>query len=189
MMLHFEKRRGIMMGIFGGNFMTDIISQGLGILGAALNISSFQMKSNKKLILCQFLGSTFFLFNYLLLNAYTGCIMNGLGVIRNFVFLGGDKTRKPFVLILVNLAFITGTIFTWQGFISIFPLVGMIAATVTMYMNSGKAMRMAQLFISSPCWLVYNLASMTIGGVACEIFVITSTAISFIRFGMDGFER
>lgn len=169
--------------------MTQLIAQGLGILGAALNIGSFQMKSNKKLILCQFLGSCFFLFNYLMLGAFTGCFMNGMGVVRNFIFLGGEKTRKPYILILLNLALIAGTILTWQGPLSLFPLIGMIAATIAMYMNSGKAMRMTQLFISSPCWLVYNLASLTIGGVACEIFVITSTAISFIRFGMDGFEK
>ena len=169
--------------------MTQIIAQGLGILGAAFNIGSFQLKSNKRLILFQFLGSSFFLFNYLMLGAYTGCFMNGMGVVRNFIFLGGDKTRKPYILILLNVALILGTVFTWQGFLSLLPLIGMIAATVAMYLNNGKVIRIVQLFISSPCWLIYNLASMTVGGVACEIFVIVSTAISFIRFGIDGFEK
>ena len=167
----------------------QIIAQGLGLLGAAFNIGSFQLKSNKKLIFCQFLGSTFFLFNYLMLGAYTGCFMNGMGVVRNFIFMYGEKTRKPYVLILVNLALVIGTIFTWQGILSIFPLIGMIAATCAMYVNNGKAIRMVQLFISSPAWLVYNFASGTIGGVACELFVIASTGISFIRFGKDGFEK
>ena len=169
--------------------MIDIVAQGLGIMGAGFNIGSFQLKSNKKLILSQFLGSLFFLFNYLLLGAYTGCFMNGMGVVRNFIFLGGEKTRKPYVLILLNLALIAGTILTWQSYLSIFPLIGMIAATVAMYLNNGRIIRVVQLFISSPCWLIYNFASMTIGGVACEIFVIVSTAISFIRFGIDGFEK
>lgn len=169
--------------------MTQAIAQALGIIGAAFNIGSFQLKSNKKLILSQFLGSSFFLFNYLLLGAYTGCFMNGMGVIRNIIFLGGDKTRKPFVLILLNLALIIGTAFTWQSFLSIFPLIGMIAATIAMYINDGKVIRNVQLFISSPCWLVYNLASLTIGGVACEVFVIASTTISFFRFGRNGFEK
>lgn len=69
--------------------MTAVIAQSLGIIGAGFNIGSFQLKSNKKLILCQFLGSSFFLFNYLLLGGYTGCIMNGLGVARNLVFSAG----------------------------------------------------------------------------------------------------
>ena len=169
--------------------MTQTIAQLLGIIGAAFNIGSFQLKSNKKLILSQFLGSSFFLFNYLLLGAYTGCFMNGMGVVRNFIFLGGEKTRKPYILILINVALIVGTILTWQSFLSIFPLIGMIAATVAMYLNNGKVIRATQLFISSPAWLVYNFASGTIGGVACEIFVIVSTGISFIRFGLDGFEK
>ena len=169
--------------------MTDIIAQALGIVGAFFNISSFQLKSNKKLILCQFLGSSFFLFNYLLLGGYTGCIMNGLGVARNLVFSAGAKTRKLYILILISLALILGTAFTWEGYLSLLPLVGMIAATVGMYSNNGKVIRMAQLFISSPCWLIYNFATFTVGGIACEVFVIASTLISFIRYGLDGFEK
>ena len=74
--------------------MTDIIAQGLGIVGAALNIGSFQMKKNKTLITFQFLGSSFFLFNYLMLGALTGCFLNGMGVIRGLIFMQGKKLRK-----------------------------------------------------------------------------------------------
>lgn len=169
--------------------MIDIVAQGLGIIGAGFNIGSFQLKSNKKLILCQFLGSVFFLFNYLLLGGYTGCVMNGLGVARNLVFSAGEKTRKPYVLILVNVALILGTVFTWEGYLSLLPLAGMVAATVAMYLNDGKIIRMVQLFISSPCWLIYNIAAFTVGGIVCEVFVIVSTAVSFIRYGINGFEK
>lgn len=169
--------------------MTAVIAQSLGIIGAGFNIGSFQLKSNKKLILCQFLGSSFFLFNYLLLGGYTGCIMNGLGVARNLVFSAGEKVRKPYVLILMNIALILGTIFTWEGYLSLLPLIGMIAATIAMYSNNGKIIRIVQLFVSSPCWLVYNLATFTVGGIVCEAFVILSTAVSFIRFGINGFEK
>ncbi len=169
--------------------MTDIISQGLGLLGAFFNISSFQLKKNTKLILFQFLGSSCFLFNYLLLSAFTGCFMNGMGVVRGLVFLQGKRLRKPFVLVLLNLILIAGTVLTWEGPLSLLPLIGMLTMTTTMYFDDGKTIRISQLFIASPCWLIYNFASGTIGGTVCEIFIIVSTAVSFIRYGFNGFEK
>ena len=65
----------------------------------------------------------------------------------------------------------------------------MFSVTIAMYSDNGKYIRMAQLFISSPCWLIYNFVSGTIGGVICEVFVIASTVISIIRYGFDGFEK
>ena len=169
--------------------ITDIISQGFGILGASLNIISYQAKSTKMLIFCQFLGSSFFLFNYLMLGAYTGCFMNGMAVLRALIFLGGAKTRKIPVLILLNVLLIGGTYFTWEGFLSLFPLIAMIAITFAMYFGSGKLIRMTQLFAASPLWLVYNACCGTIGGTVCEVFMIVSTAVSFIRFGFNGFKK
>lgn len=169
--------------------MIDIISQGLGLVGAFFNISSFQLKKNNKLILFQFLGSSCFFFNYLLLGAFTGCFMNGAGVVRGLVFLQGEKLRKMPVLVIMNLALVAGTALTWEGPLSLLPLVGMLIMTTTMYINDGKLIRMAQLFVASPCWLVYNAVSGTIGGTVCEIFIIVSTTVSFIRYGINGFEK
>ena len=169
--------------------MMDVISQGLGLLGAFFNISSFQLKKNNRLILFQFLGSSSFLFNYLLLGAFTGCFMNGAGVVRGLVFLQGEKLRKTPVLVLMNTALVVGTALTWEGLLSLLPLVGMIAMTTAMYLNDGKLIRIAQLFVSSPCWLIYNAVSGTIGGTICEVFIIVSTTISFIRYGINGFEK
>lgn len=169
--------------------MYNIIAQGIGIIGAALVIGSYQCKKNKSLIFTQFLGSTCFVFNYLMLSAYTGCFMNISGSVRNLVFLGGQKVRKIWVLALICLLLISGTVITWSGFLSILPFLGMLSVTIAMYFDNGKYIRISQLFISSPCWLIYNFASGTIGGVVCEIFVITSTIISIIRYGFDGFEK
>ncbi len=167
----------------------EIIAQILGLFGAGFNIGSFQIKNSRKLIFFQFLGSSFFLTNYLLLGAFTGCFMNLMGVVRGVVFLSGEKWRKIPVLVSLNALLILGTILTWEGLLSLLPLIGMLAMTTTMFFGNGKYIRIAQLFISSPCWLVYNSASRTVGGTVCELFVIASTVVSFARYGFDGFEK
>lgn len=169
--------------------MYSIITQALGILAAVFVIGSYQFKKNSSLIMVQAAGSFLFLLNYFMLGAYTGAFMNFACVARGLIFCGGDKTRKPFILVALNLLFIIGTIFTWESALSLLPLLGMISVTVGMYFNNGKLIRIAQLFVSSPCWLIYNFASGTIGGVICEIFVICSAVVSIIRYGFDGFEK
>ena len=169
--------------------MYSIITQALGLLGAAFVISSYQFKKNTSLIIVQVIGSFLFLLNYFMLGAYTGAFMNLACVIRGFIFCGGEKTRKPVVLVALNLLFIIGAIFTWENALSLLPLLGMISVTVGMYLNDGKWIRIAQLFVSSPCWLIYNFASGTIGGVVCEIFVICSAVVSIVRYGFNGFEK
>lgn len=169
--------------------MYDIIAQSIGIIGAVLIIGSYQCKKNKSLVFTQFLGSSCFVINYLMLSAYTGCFMNATGSLRNLIFLSGQKARKIWILVLICLLLISGTVITWGGFLSLLPFLGMFSVTIAMYSDNGKYIRMAQLFISSPCWLIYNFMSGTIGGVICEVFVIASTVISIIRYGFDGFEK
>lgn len=167
----------------------EIFAQILGLIGAGFNIGSYQLKKNSHLMLSQFLASTFFVFNYLLIGAFTGCCMNLIGTIRNFLFLYGQKFRKIPILIFLNLILIVATVLTWENAFSILPFIGMGSMTNVMYFNNGKTIRIAQLFISSPCWLIYNIINFTLGGILCEVFVIISTTISFIRFGFNGFEK
>ena len=169
--------------------MYQIVAQAVGIIGAALNIGSYQCKKNKSLILVQLIGSTCFVINYLMLRAYTGCFMNSVGSLRNLIFLGGARARKWWVLTLICALLIVGTVITWGGFLSLLPFIGMLSVTIAMYCDNGKIIRICQLFISSPCWLIYNFQMKTIGGVICEVFIIASTVISIIRYGFDGFEK
>ena len=167
----------------------SIIAQTVGILGASLNIGSYQCKKNKSLIFVQLIGSTCFVINYLMLGALTGCFMNTVGSLRNLIFLGGTKSRKWWVLAILCLLLVSGMVITWGGLLSLLPFLGMLSVTLAMYTDNGKIIRICQLFISSPCWLIYNFASGTIGGVICEVFIIVSTVISIIRYGFDGFEK
>ena len=163
--------------------------QGIGYLGTACHISSFQVKKNKFLFLAQLLGSTFFTIHYLLLGEPAGAVMNIIGIIRNFVFMQGNKAKKPWVLALLTILVVAGVAFTWNAWYCVFVLVAMAVSNVTMYSNKGKIIRYGQLFASSPCWLIYNFIVGSWGGMLCECFIIISTIVSFIRYGVNGFEK
>ena len=179
----------------------NYLIQGISILGMACHISSFQIKKNSLLFFAQLLGSTLYLVHYILLGAATGAILNLIGVIRGIIFLQGEKLRKPWVLAALWIMTIVAVWVTWNGSLSfdtnlnmefwynIFPLIAMLASSTAMHCNNGKVIRFAQLFLASPGWLAYNIIVGSLGGALCEIFIITSTVVSFIRYGIDGFEK
>ena len=188
------------------NWLLDIdwrmvIIQGISVFGMACHISSFQIKKNSHLFFAQLLGSMLFLLHYILLGAATGAIMNLVGVIRGIIFLQGEKLRKPWVLAVLWIMTIVAVWVTWNGSLSfglnfdmtywynIFPLIAMLASSTAMHFNNGKVIRLTQLFLASPGWLTYNIIVFSIGGALCETFIIISTIVSFIRFGVNGFEK
>lgn len=179
----------------------EYLIQGISIAGMACHISSFQIKKNSLLFFMQTLGSLLFLIHYILLGASTGAIMNLIGVIRGIVFLQGEKLRKPWVLVSLLVLTVAAVFATWNGsfenmypfdmtlWYNIFPLIAMIASTVAMHLNNGKIIRLTQLCAASPGWITYNIIVRSLGGTLCEAFIMTSTIISFIRYGIDGFEK
>lgn len=175
--------------------MYTIITDIIGYFGAFFNIFSFQAKKNKRLFLFQFLGSSCFTLNYIMLGAATGAIMNIVTVIRTLIFMRGEKTRKPYILILLCLLIVACTALSSGeqllsgSLLPLIPLIGMLSTTCAMYSGNGKVIRLVQLFIGSPCWVIYNAVCGAKGGVICDSFVIVSTIVSIIRFGLDGFEK
>ncbi|MBR5144789.1 MAG: YgjV family protein, partial [Clostridia bacterium] len=82
----------------------DFWIQAIGIVAMALNITAFQFKNKRTLLLIICVGSALFSINMFLLGAITGGIMNLLGVIRSLVYV--DKDKLPIPVKWVNAMFI-----------------------------------------------------------------------------------
>ena len=73
--------------------------------------------------------------------------------------------------------------------VSILVGIAQLAGTVVMYISNGKIIRIVQNAYISPAWMVYNIYTISIGGILCEAFNMVSVVVSFIRYGKDGFEK
>lgn len=169
--------------------MIEIIAQILGILGTTAAFISFQLKGNKKFFILQALSGSLFALNFLLLGAYTGCLLNFINIYRGAVMAGGKKLHKLPFLISIQAIYIIATIFTYTNVFSLIALIAQLVGTFAMWSNNGKTIRMLQLFCVSPLWLVHNIFVFSIGGIICEVFNIGSIIISLVRFGASGFEK
>lgn len=167
----------------------EIIAQGIGILGMACNVLSFQAKKNFWLFMLQCFGTAFFTVNFFMLGSNAAAYLNILAFVRCLFLLGAEKTRKPYWLALLLILNIAVVCFSYAGIPSLIILIAQLAQTATHWTDNGKIIRITQLFCCSPLWLAHNIIIFSIGGILCEAFVIVSTIVSIVRFGLDGFEK
>ena len=171
--------------------MKTVIIQGIGFIAAGLLIGSFQCKKSRKMFLMQMCSSLTYLIHYFLLDALSGCGNITASMIRGFVYSQGKHKWaqwKAWPIILTGLNVLVAVL-TWRNLMSIFPFFGTVGTTIAGWGGNGKRVRIANLFVCCPSWLIYNFYSHSIPGVLCESFTLCSIAISVIRYGwkaLDG---
>lgn len=168
------------------------LGQAIGIVAMAFNILSYQNKNQKTVIAFQFFGSALFALSFLMLGAIIGGILNFIGIIRALVFMNKEKLHadKPIWLWGFIAAYLVTYVLTFTVFgqevtpvkllIEALPVIGMTALTIGFRMTDAKAVRRMGL-ISSPSWLIYNIASGSIGAIACEVITLASILIGMLR--------
>lgn len=168
-----------------------MLGQVLSIIGMALTIASFQMKTRKQIILFQTAGSVFFLLSYLLLESWSAVYLNVVFLIRNIVFyFGKDKKwaqHKAWLLALLCAVVIAGSV-GFRSWLDILPIIGSVFGTVAMYMKNENMLRLLKLG-DSPCWLIYNCTVPSTGGIICEVLNIFSILVGLIRYKKNGLKE
>lgn len=171
---------------------TEIIAQIIGIFAMIFNLLSYQQKTRNKAIIFQLFGTTLFTVNFLMLGAMVGGLLNLVGAIRAIIFINKEKLHADhiawqigFVIVYFTSYILTFTLFgkertVFNFIIEFLPLIGMIATTISYRFTDAKAIRKFGL-ISSPAWLVYNIANLAVGAILCEILSLGSIIIGIIR--------
>ena len=166
----------------------------IGYVGTACALISYQCKKNKSYFLFQMGCSVAFTVQFLLLCSWAGMLLNAFSILRGVIFSLGNRCKKTAYLILMEVCFAASCIaaplfFGEKWWIALLLFVAQGGGTLAMWTRNGKVIRLAQLSIMSPLWIVNNLYYNSIGGVVCELFNITSVVVSFIRFGKTGYDK
>lgn len=171
--------------------MYDIIAQALGIIGMAMNILSYQGKKQRSVILMQLVGAAFFTANMFMLGAWSGFILNALGIARAIVYANKEKFRS---LKLWNILFFISyglsyiAVFTlfgkpvtfWNLLLEMLPTSAMVVSTVAFSRENASDIRKFAWYVS-PAWLVYDAINLSIGGTICEAVSILSILTATLR--------
>lgn len=170
-----------------------LIAQIVGLFAMAFNVLSYQQKKQRDVIAFQLGGSILFSVNYLMLGAVVGGILNVVAIIRALVFLNREKTNANnplwlygFVTVYLISYVLTFTVFGKEATVfnlvlEFLPIVAMTATTVGFHLDNATAIRRSGL-ISSPSWMLYDLVSLNVGAILCELLSLSSIFIGMSRF-------
>jgi hypothetical protein len=171
----------------------ELTAQLVGIAAMGFNILSYQQKTRSRAIAFQLGGALLFSVNFFLLGAIVGSILNIVAAVRAIVFLNKEKLRADhplwlagFVAVYLLSYILTFTLFGKDAtagnlLVEFLPVIGMTATTISFRLQDAKAIRRYGL-ISSPSWLVYNIANFSIGAIACEVLSLFSIIIGIVRY-------
>lgn len=161
----------------------NLAGQTMGWLAAVLTFVSYQCKDHKKLLAVQTMSTVSICISYMFLNAWSGMLLNIIGIIRNFIIYRKDMkifsySFWPYLLSVVMG--ITG-IASWQGPMSLLIVVALAVNTLFLYFPNVQNLRKS-ILVTSTMVLIYNAYYTVWGGVANEMIAIVSAVIGLYRY-------
>lgn len=160
----------------------NVIAQIIGAVGLLCAVLSFQQRTHRLIVVFQILSCSAFCVHFTLLGAYTGAILNLIGVLRSIVFVNKGKRwadSKIWLVVFCGMSIAVG-VATWNNIFSALPIAGMICTTVAFWVKTPKYVRLIA-FPSSPLWLIYNLINNSYAGVITEVVNMCSIITAMIR--------
>ena len=160
-----------------------LIGQIFGWLAALLTFISYQCKEHKKLIIIQTLSTLSVCISYLLLNAWSGMLLNIICILRNFIIYRKDIkifSYSFWAYILAALMGIMG-ILSWQGSMSLLIVIALVINTLFIYSPNVQNLRKS-ILLTSTMVLIYNVYYTVWGGVINELIAISSAIIGLYRY-------
>ena len=152
---------------------TVLIGQLMGLVAVVLGFVSFQMRTQKQLLVVQTATTIAFCIHYYLIGATSGMMLNLLGIARNLAYYHKDKPlfsgRKCPIFFAVVMGLLG--LLSWQGYYSIFVVLGLVINTLCLSCTDPQNIRKS-ILVTSPMVLIYDAFVMSIGGVIYESFVI-----------------
>lgn len=164
--------------------MRFLFIQAIGFLGTGLFFLSYQFKKNQTLFRIQFVSYLCYTVHFLMLGAITGGISYILNAIRSFC-LGSDNRflRGKWMCGIICVLQVATLLLTWEGWLSVLPVLANIVATVGGYTHNGRTIRLVAMLVNSPLWIVYDVAVGSWAGVIDELITEVSALISILRYG------
>ena len=163
------------------------VAQAVGLIALCLTVMSYQAKTTRGIALRQAAGSFFWTAHLLLLGAWTGGLLNLLGLARGSVYSQRGVrawASRPFWPWL--FAALCAVAAAWAGLAQgegprlLLSLVAQCLGCYALWTPRVRRARVLLLFTSF-LWLAYDALSGSIPGTACELFSEVSICIAIAR--------
>ena len=165
--------------------MQFILVQAVGLIGSLIAIAGMQTDNRRTILLTQLAGCLCWMFHYGMLGAMTAVFTNIISLGRSVVFLNNAKPwakSRLWLWFFLVLLFVNSAL-TFDGWISLFPAIGMTLTTVALWSHSTRVTRLLML-INSPFWLTYDIWSRSYTCAVVEVITFFSFILAIWRFDL-----
>lgn len=155
----------------------------LGLAGSLIAITALQSGSRKKILSLQVLCCVLWVVHYGLLGAWTGVLINLIGLGRAAVCACNDRpwAKNPLWLALFLVCYGVSPLLTWDGAYCLLLGGAMMLTTVALWVHDMRLTRLLFL-LNSPLMLLYNLMACSYSCAAIEVAALASFALAVWRF-------
>ena len=157
----------------------------IGLVGSVIAITSLQSGSRKKILSLQVVCCVLWVVHYGLLGAWTGALINCLGLGRAVVCSCNDRkwAKSPLWLVFFLVCYAVSPLLTWDGPHCLLLGGAMMMTTVALWVHDMRLTRLLFL-LNSPLVLLYNLIARSYSCAAIEVVALASFALAVWRFDM-----
>ncbi|MBQ8144691.1 MAG: YgjV family protein [Butyricicoccus sp.] len=165
-----------------------MLAHAVGFGAMAINISSYQFKNSRQIVLCRMVSDIAYILHYLMLGGLSGCVTLIVSVLNALVYGMKDKYAwarwkgwKWFfsvLLVAACLALCQGQFEMLPGVCTLISILSVILAT---WSDNAVIIRGNKLLCAGPAWIIYCVAVGSYAGVLTELFGMTSAAVGFYR--------
>lgn len=161
----------------------NIIAQLFGIGATVSLFLIYQQKTRKGMLAAKLSADIFWVIHYLLLGGYAGAIPNGVGILREVIFIQRKKKRWascfifPVIFICINL---TLGIFSYKEPYDLLPIIASAAVTLSLWIDRPRMTKIISIPVSL-AFMVYDLFVLSYVGVVNEAIAICSIIIYFAK--------
>lgn len=159
-----------------------VVAQCVGFVAMAVALFMFAFRTRKRILFAKLIADALWVIHYLLLGAFSGAVINAVNVAREGVFYHKEKRWAssvfwPILFVCANTAL---TLLSWQGWISLLPLLGSSANVLALWCASPKRMRILAIPALS-LWVIYSVLVGSVPSFFVNVFSIASAIYGLIR--------
>ncbi|MEE3342564.1 MAG: YgjV family protein [Bacilli bacterium] len=159
-----------------------IIAQLMGLLALVFLVYSFQNNNKKTLLKFQVVSSFLYAMQYLFLGAYTGCLMNIVCMIRNYLFKEYEDVEISLRWLLIILgAMSLLMMFSYDGYVSLLPFFAVLFFTIALWVGNLRFIRIFEA-IGALLFIIYSVLVYAVMGVFAFSFELSTVLFAIYRF-------
>ena len=155
----------------------------VGVIGIGANMLIYQQKSDKKLLMYKMISDFLWALHYMLIDAYSACLIEAINIFREIVFYNNDKkwAKSKFWLIFFLLCSIISALFTFKNILNLLPAFASVLSVISFWRKNPDFTR-ALAYPISASMLIYDFSCLSYMGITNEIITIISTTVGMLRY-------